>query len=316
MPGYQYTEEELRKRASSGGKDAGRMSTADRLYSQATQPPHEDDQQALGALLSLSGMPGGSGVDQKGERTEGWGTADARNYGKLLASKITGQQADYDHQNDGSSGILHTIGNVARIAAPIAGALIPGVGVLGAAAIGGLGNLGGNALAGHGFKPLEALGAGAAGGLGNKLLGNGLGSGTSNWGFGSTAPGMGGAPGMGAAPGAPGNTPAGMAPGQVAGIGGQAAGAAGSRIPWGDILQRYGPLAMGGLGAIQAAGTQQSANNTRDQALEAAREDMAGRAPLRAAAANRLLGPQAPRVDLSSSFADPGDPYNRPVRPI
>jgi hypothetical protein len=322
MPGYQYSEEELRKRASSGGKDSGRMHTADDLYARATQPPHEDDAAALASLKALSGLA--PGVDQDGKRTEGWATADARNYGKLLVSKADpSYQADYDHAHDGSSGLLHTLGQGLRIAAPIAGALIPGVGMLGAAAIGGLGNAGGNLLAGRGFNPLESLGAGAVGGIGNRLLGNGLGSGSSNFGFGATQPGlpgqpsMGGAPGGGgpAAPGTPGNMTPGMAPGSVSPIG--AAGAAGGRIPWGDLAQRYGPLVMGGLGAIQAAGAQQGANNTRDQALEMAREDMAGRAPLRAAAANRLLGPQAPRADLSAMFADPGDPYHRPaVRPI
>ena len=92
--------------------------------------------------------------------------------------------------------------------------------------------------------------------------------------------------------------------------------AAGGRIPWGDLIQRYGPMALGGLGMIQAAGAQQGANQTRDAAIEMARADMAGRAPLRAAATDRLLRPQAPRADLSSTFADPGDPYGRPVRPI
>lgn len=175
----EYSEDFLRKRASSGGKDSSRKQTADRLFAQATQPPHEDDQAALYQLARFSGVanPG----------KEGWATADARNYGKMLLSKANPNYApEYDEAHDGSFNLGKTLGGIAKVAAPLAGALIPGVGTLGAMAIGAGGSALGGALSGDKFDLGKTLMAGGAAAAGNKLLGNGLGGGSSNWGFGSS----------------------------------------------------------------------------------------------------------------------------------
>jgi hypothetical protein len=148
-------------------------------------------------------------------------------------------------QGDGG-GFMHSLGGVLKVAAPLAGALIPGVGMVGAGLIGGLGSAAGGAMQGDKFNALKTLARRRRGrGAGNKLLGNGLGSGSTNWGFGSTAP-------RELTPGAPGGTTPGSG-----GAGSSGAPGASPLSRFGDIgslIQKYGPLALGAAGMIDQAG--------------------------------------------------------------
>jgi hypothetical protein len=204
--GYNYSDSQVTKRASSGGKDGSRKAQADQLFAQATQPPHDDDAYALQKLEDFSG------VSHPGEM--GWATADARNYGKMLLGRLDPSfQPQYDKAHDGGFSLGHTLGGILKVAAPVAGALIPGLGTLGAMAVGGLGSAAGGVLSGDKFNLGKTLGAAGAAAAGNNLLGNGLGGGTTNLGFGSTpsvaqAPDIGG---MGQQGGIPGAVPKGYA---------------------------------------------------------------------------------------------------------
>lgn len=294
---YNYSAAQVTKRAGSGGKDAGRMHTIDRLVAQATQPPHEDDAQAVDAIKSLGGIPGGSGFDQAGNPTSGFATADARNYAKLALSRLDPSYSpEYQQANDGSFSLGKTLGGVLKVAAPIAGALIPGVGTLGSLAIGSLGNAGGNLLQGNGFDLKGALLSGAAAAGGNALLGNqgfrGLGGIPQRLGIG------------GGAPGAVGNATQSMA---------GAASAAPSAAP-GGILAKLGGLggvAKAGIGAAalldsraQRKAAERMANSRLDlynRQLGLAEQDYQSRAPLRNAALQQL-GTLAGRPVRSSIY--------------
>jgi hypothetical protein len=306
MP-YNYDDAYLRERASSGGKDPGRMRTAEQLAAAA----RGGDQAALSRLLDFTGGPG--------DPTPGneWATADARNFGKmLLRDIIPDYQPVYDKAHDGSFSLGKTLGGVLKVAAPIAGALIPGVGMLGAAAIGGLGNLGGQALQGGKINFGQSLLSGALGAGGNALLGNGLGAGSSGW-LGSAGQGaqaLGGAGQLGAqgvmapgggtlgAVGTPGIASGGGVFGKLGGF----LGGADGKIGLNDILSGVGMIG----GGISAAGAQDRANDQREAAISGATQEWQQRAPMRDLAQQQLLGLNSiQRPDFSQIFADPGNPF-------
>jgi hypothetical protein len=128
---YDYDENFLRDRVS-GGPDKNRAHTMDQWFAAA----QAGDQNALQQLANMGGV---SGTGQ------GWATADARNYDKMLLAKLSGGQytPEYDQAHDGGN-FMHSLGGVLKVAAPLAGMAIPGVGALGAMAIG----AGGSALGG------------------------------------------------------------------------------------------------------------------------------------------------------------------------
>lgn len=273
MPDYNYDESFLRDRVNSG-PDKNRERTMDQWFAAAQQ----GDQNALQQLANMAGV---SGTGQ------GWATADARNYDKMLLAKLSGGQytPQYDQAHDGGS-LMHTLGGVLKVAAPLAGMAIPGVGALGAMAIGAGGSALGGAASGDKFNLLKTLGAGAAAAGGNKLFGNGFGSGSTNWGFGSTPSGGGG--GM---PGTGTQSMPGAAPGAS---GGQSTlGKLGSFF--GDNAGKIlgGGAALGGF--LDARNQQKSAADFNNQMLDLKREqldmakqDYASRAPLRNTAIQRL----------------------------
>lgn len=291
--------------------DKKRMKEMDKLAKKAAA----GDQAALLRLQALSGYDakkegGLNGVDPYadlrddfkgafGKQNTGAATADAQNYARMLVADLTGSEVpNYLPPKDAYIG--DTIGKVLKIAAPIAGALIPGVGMLGAAAIG----AGGNALgqyAGTGKVNIgqAALSGGLAAG-GNALLGNGLGS---------TA----------AQGGAVGYTPTSVVEGAAGAGSGGAAGlptALGKGLSLNGVLGTLGkaaPLIAGGMGAIGAGKLGSQAEDLRNQAARIALTDYQGRKPFRDAALEGLMGPQPQREDLSGLFSDPSNPYRRPV---
>jgi len=305
MP-YNYSDAYLQERASSGGKDPGRMRTANELAAAA----RGGDQAALMSLINLTGGPGDP------DPSSNWATADARNYGKMLLRDILpGYQPTYDKAHDGSFSLGGLFGDILKIGAPIAGALIPGVGMLGAGLIGAAGSAAGGLVKGEPFNLGKTLLAGAGSAFGNKLLGNGLGGGSSGW-LGAAHPSL-----------APVGAPGALGPQGVMAPGGGSIGAVGTPGiasgggVFGDIGRFLGGadglglddiLKYGGMigGGINAANQQDAANDARKAALSGATQEWAGRAPLRAAAQQGLLGlGDIRRPDLSQIFADPGNPF-------
>lgn len=304
MP-YDYSDQYLSQRVTDG-KDASRAQTAQALAARAKA----GDQAALQQLEQLSGVVGGGG----------WATADAQNYGRMMLRDILpGYQPSYDKAHDGGgflSGLGHTLGSVLKIAAPIAGALIPGVGMLGAGLIGAGGSAAGGLLHGDPFNLGKTLMAGGGAALGNNLLGNGLGGGSSGL-WGAAQPATGALTPGGYAGGAGGVPPydPGMSGNPSGGGGwlGQIFGGADGKIGLGDILGGIGMIG----GGISATNAQNKANQERDAAIAGATQDWQSRAPLRSAAQTGLLGLGALKApDLSSIFADPGNPFYPRVPPL
>ena len=301
---YNYSTSQVTSRASSGGRDLGRKHTIDRLVQQATQPPHDDDQAAIGAIMSLSGVPGGSGLDQAGKPTQGFADADARNYGQLALQQLTGRAPTYEHQHDGSFNLGHALGSVLKYGAPIAAGLIPGLGPLAAAGIGMAGNTAGRALAGDQFSLGSMVLSGALPGLSQyagvpyKLFGGGpAAAGTA----GNMTQGMGGIA-SGAGGGVPGAASAAASAGK---------GILGTGITGGDLLH-YAPLGIGAIGAYQGAQDMSKANALRERAVKLAEQDYAERAPYRMNALRQASQPLPQAPDLTSVFADRGNPFYRP----
>jgi hypothetical protein len=271
MP-YNYTSKELTERASGGGKDPERKATADRLYAAALK----GDQSALYQLLDFVG---GQGDPTAGNE---WATADARNYGKMLLGQMSPDYTpQYDKANDGSFGI----GDFLKIAAPIAGMAIPGIGTLGALAIGAGGSALGGALSGDKFDFMKTLMAGGAAAGGNKLLGNGLGS----------VSGAGGAAGA-----------AGAGASGAAGAAGTAAQAGGGIA---DFLKKYGPAAQAllpllgaGVGGAVGGGGPQNAQPVLPKDLQPMRAQNIG-------LMQYLLGRGAPPQGITP-------PSNVPMAPM
>lgn len=285
------------------------------ILSKMTDPPDAKRKKTMDKLAQRAAMGDPAALDRLEKLADfdpndkyGAATQDGRNYARMLFYDLSGTEGSYFTPKDAYIG--DDIGKVLSIAAPIAGALIPGVGMLGAGLIG----AGGNALgqyAGTGKVNLgQTLMAGGGAAAGNALLGNGLGAGKTGSMFGSAAPGVaptgpngwGGDATMGgnAMPGAPAALGKGISVGGILDKGG-------------DLLQKYGPLVAGGLGAISAGKLGSRAEDLRNQAARMALTDYQSRAPLRDAAVTGLTGPQVQRPDLSGLYNDPSNPYRRPV---
>lgn len=100
----------------------------------------------------------------------------------------------------------------------------------------------------------------------------------------------------------------------TAGTAATAAGVAGAAQKAGGVLgaiKEYGPLVLGGLGAINSASQQGQANDLQRQALQYAAQDYAARQPLRDLAMQRLQAPQAQRPDLAPIFSQSSNPYTQ-----
>jgi hypothetical protein len=298
---YNYSDQFIRERASSGGKDPGRQRTADELFAQAKA----GDPAALLRLQYLSGVKDDPATAAK----EGWATADARNYGKMLLGQMgQGYTPQYDQAHDGSFQPLHAIGGVLKVAAPFAG-LIPGVGPMIGAGLAAGGSALGGALHGDRFNLLDTALAGGAGYLGGKL--NPFGSHAASYGAGAT-PGLGNMTQSG--PGVLG-TGAGLPtdPGMSAGGGGGGGflntlfGGGGGGIL--DKALQYGlPI----LGAAGEAHRQHEADQMMQDAYRQSQAEWLARQPLRDFSQQQILGlPSIQRPDMSKVFADPGNPFYR-----
>lgn len=296
--------------------DQKRKQEMDKLAQQAAA----GDATALLRLQALSGLDAkkeglaadpyadlrGQFKSTYGTSNPGAATADAQNYARSLVANLTGQPAaGYLKPKDAYMG--DDIGKVLKIAAPIAGALIPGVGTLGAAAIGGVGNAAGQYAATGKIDPKQAVLSGAAAAAGNKALGNGLGSTIpkapdTSWLAGAN---QGAAEALGGLPGAA-STAAGAA---------GAAGQAGSSLLGigADDLKKWGPLVLGGLGAIDSASQSAQADKLRSQGLQYATQDYNSRAPVRAAALTGALAPLPQQKDLSQTLVNRANPYSTPA---
>lgn len=265
------------------GKDANRAATVDKLAAQASQPPHEDDAAAMRQLTQLAGD----------DSTGGFATNDARNYARMQLANIGGPQMGYSEAKDGGgllSGIGHGLGSLLKIAAPIAGMAIPGLGPLAGAAIAAGGSAAGGMLHGDKFNLGKTLLAGGAGAAGQALNVSKL-------------AGIGGGGGIPAAPSAGALNSAAAASGMPA--------AAGAAAPGGGILSKIGGAfagqdgkpdlqkilgtgaAVGGfIDARRQQGAANKFNNARLQQLQRmsgmAEQDYAARGPIREAAYSRL----------------------------
>jgi hypothetical protein len=291
-------------------KDAGRAAKTDKLIAQATQPPHEDDAAARSQLLQLAGD----------DSTGAWATNDARNYTRMrlseagLSDQLPEQFRGYSEAKDGRFSLGKAFGDFLEYAAPIAAMAIPGVGPLAAAGIAAAGTTAGRAISGDPFSLKSTLLSGAGGAGGNLLLGGqGLGG----------ISGIPGRLGLGGAGASAGGAPAGLGPQGIMApgggtIGAVGQGAAGSGFSLGkglDFLERYGPLAVGGLSAYQSAKDQSAANALRERGIKMAEQDYAAREPFRTRATEFARRPEPTRPDLASVFYDEGNPFNRVKRP-
>jgi hypothetical protein len=282
-------------------RDASRARKADELLARAKA----GDQAALAQLQQLAGD----------DSTGGWATNDARNYTRMLLEENKLGDYNYSEARDGGGfwGSVKSVGgDLLKYGAPVGAAFIPGIGPLAAAGIAAGGNTAGRAIQGDPFSLKSALLSGAAGAGGNMLLGGqGVGGikgipGRLGFGGGAAAP---GAPGTGtqSMPGAMG----GSAPAGAAGVPGAGFSLGGAL----DTVGRYGPLAIGALGAYQTMQDQSNANELRERGIKMAEQDYAARAPFRMRAAEFAQRPEPTRQDLSSIFYDEGNPFNRVKRP-
>jgi hypothetical protein len=285
-----YSEAEIRKRVGSG-TDAKRARKVDSLFAKATQPPHEDDAQALAQLRALSGD----------DSTGGFATNDARNYARMRLNTLPGATPlEYSEARDGG-GFFGSLGGVLKTAAPFAG-LIPGVGPLLGAGLAAGGSALGGELSGDDFNLGKTLLAGGAGYLGGKLNPFGGGGGAVAGAAGTGTQSM---PGIAAQASTPGYAGGGGILGKLG-------------IPTGgggllDKALQHGPMILGGLAA---ANRQHEADQMMQEAVRGARQDWQSRAPLRDFASSQIMSTadlQAP--DVSHIFADPSNPYNRVRNP-
>ena len=297
MP-YNYSDQQILDEVGSG-RDAQRRRDLDALAAQA----RAGDQNALRRLYLLS--------DPDGPGGEGAATRDARNYGRFLLRDFVPQMEQagfepsavggYMEKGDGGGfwGSVKSVGgDLLRYGAPIAGAAIPGLGVLGGAALGAGGNAAGQLLKKGNVNVVEAGLGGLASGAGQHFVhgaklpwGGGAGAGAAGTGT-QSMPGV-----MGAAGGGGGG-------GGLLGGGG----ILGTGIDGGDIA-KYGPLVLGGLGAYGAYQDQKKANELRERAMRLAENDWGSRDPLRQRVLGMAAQPEPQREDLSGLFADPGNPF-------
>lgn len=182
---------------------------------------------------------------------------------------------------------LKAVGKVAKKVAPVLG-LIPGVGTLGAAAIGGLGGL----ASGGGLKgALQGAVRGGAGGLAGKLAG------------GIVPGGVGGLINR-IVPGGVGGLVTG-AVNKLGGAGAAAPAGGGTSGGVGGLID----LAGQGLAMYQGAQDTEQAARLRNEAANTARGAYASMAPVRQAAVGALLAPEPTRQDLSARYANPMNPF-------
>lgn len=256
------------------------------------------DANALERLHVLGALPG---YEDKYGKGYGAGTRDGRNYARYLLETQFGEDLNYLTPGDAYAG--DDIGGVLKVLAPLAGAAIPGIGFLGAAAIGAGGTAAGDLAATGDVNLKNALIAGTLSGAGNSLLGNGLGS---------TNASLGGVPGTTTAA----TGPAGMGgSAATAGSAGTAGGVLGTGIKAkgvGDAIAKYGPLALGAMGTIDAAGRYNRADRLTQQQLDLLKRDWESRSGARSAALEQVLGAMPTRPDLSPMYTSP-NPYARPV---
>lgn len=287
--------------------DAKRKKDMDKLAAKAAA----GDTSALLRLQALSGYDAkkeGLAADpyadlraqfkqQYGTSNPGAATSDSQNYARYLVGNLTGKPAtDYLKPNDAYIG--DDIGKILKVAAPIAGALIPGVGWLGAAAIGAGGNAAGQYAATGKIDPKGALVSGGLAAAGNKALGNGLGSGST---------GTLGAAGVGGASSLPGD-----ASGAMPSSGGSSGlNLGGLNLGAKDIAT----LGLGALGAVDAAHQSAEADKLRARGLQYATDDYNQRAPIRTAALGQALAPLPQQKDLSQTLVNRANPYSRAALP-
>ncbi len=81
----------------------------------------------------------------------------------------------------------------------------------------------------------------------------------------------------------------------------------GTGITWQDVLHAA-PYVIGGVGAVNAMGQQNAANDLRKEALDRARTAYDERAPLRSRALGLLTGPMPTPPDLTA-LRDTANPY-------
>lgn len=330
--GLNLSESEILKRVSSG-KDARRAASADALIARAKA----GDPAAI-AQFNQAAMDQG-----------GWATNDAVNYLRLRGGQAG---LDLSHLDAGGGfieprdggGFVGSLGGVLKTVAPFAG-LIPGVGPFLGAGLAAGGSALGGALHGDKFSLLNTALAGGAGYLGGKLnpfgshagsglqAASGLGNATqSGAGAGQGALSQIGNAGIGALPesayesfpGLPGGwTDAGMSAGamgggggggnrsildRILGGGGDGGGGGGGLL---DKIFQYGVPILGGIGN---AHRQHEADQMMQNAVAGANQEWASRQPLRDFSMQGILGlPSIRAPDLSSAFADPGNPYYRPL---
>lgn len=269
-----------------GGSDAAAKALAERA--------RNGDQAALDQLMTAAGM--------KGANTGAW-RPDHRNAAiDAFNSLGIGSVAPMKNPHHGLGGLL---GKALKFASPFAG-LIPGVGPMLGAGLAAGGSALGGAASGDKFnlgKTLAAGAAGYAGGEANPFGGRNAAEEMARNGFIS----------------APGRLGGGSVPPLDPGMSGGGGGILGGfKTPGGGwdinkILNTVGTIG----GGIQAANTQNQANQQREGAISGATQDYAGRAPLRAAGQAGLLSlNQIKRPDLTSTFADVGNPFYRKPQPL
>lgn len=200
-------------------------------------------------------------------------------------------------------GVLGKVGDVAKVASPLA-SFIPGVGPLLAAGIGAgagalsklndkhvtlgntLGSIAGGAalggLGGFGVDKFQGLAAANGGGLGGAVSGVGK-----------------------------------LLGGKAGGTAGSAAGGAARAPGIGGLLGgalKHPELVVGGLAALQNTRQAGQAGDLRNQAVNLTMQDYNSRLPFQTAALERLktLGQPQPGVGALAVPNDTGNPYNRP----
>lgn len=206
----------------------------------------------------------------------------------------------------GVGSVLGKVGDVAKVAAPLA-SFIPGVGPLVAAGIGAGGGLLGKLNDKHvtlGNTLGSAAGGAAIGGLGGYGVDQlqGL-AGANGGGFGGGLSGVGKLLGGTHAPGAV----AGQAAGGSGGIGGLLGGVL-------NTAKANPALVLGGLAALQGTRQAGQASDLRNQGVNLAMADYNSRLPFQQAALERLktLGTTPAGVGALAVPNDTSNPYNRP----
>jgi hypothetical protein len=310
----------------SGYQGDSRQKAAERLAKAKAGDPE------AARLLYIAAHPGGWRPDHRNAAIDAWNEFSP------------GTAQDLPHMKNPHKGVGGFLGGVMKVAAPFAG-LIPGVGPLLGAGLAAGGSALGGALSGDKFSLLDTALAGGAGYMGGKWnpfgskasaglqAASGLGNATqSGVGAGQGALSQIGNAGIGALPEsayqafpgiAGGGTPPWLDPGMSGGPMGGGRGGGGGILDrvlggggggggWLDKALQYGiPL----IGGISSANRQHEADQMMQNAIAGANQEWGARQPLRDFSMQGILGlPSIKAPDLSSAFADPGNPYYRPLR--